>query len=215
MSDGFLLFIYLWLQWEKKCKLLKNEAINEGSRGLVIGPVNDIHNELNFDNIDNFDKNNIHYLNSSFSNGVVPLQNHTNEGYQVSHSELSEVTEVGPLLHDANLYTCSGTQFDTNPWGSKDLAGCTSVYFIHFLLFFFLFKIMVKVLLFTSGNNCNFLCCYAGYMDSQQFIIPNGRTESCTSNGVVSIPIRLILLRTCFGHKNRSPRTRLLFGFTC
>lgn len=213
MSDGFLLFIYLGLQWEKKCKLLKNEAINEGSRGLLIGPVNDIHNELNFDNIDNFDKNNIHYLNSSFSNGVVPLQNHTNEGYQVSHSELSEVTEVGPLLHDANLYTCSGTQFDTNPRGSKDLAGAYLSTLYIFCYFFFFLKLWC--LLFTNGNNCNFLCCYAGYMDSQQFIIPNGRTESCTSNGVVSIPIRLILLRTCFVHRNRSPHTRLLFGFTC
>lgn len=29
-------------KWEKKCKLLKNEAINEGSRGLVIGPVNEM-----------------------------------------------------------------------------------------------------------------------------------------------------------------------------
>lgn len=141
MSDGFLLFIYLWLQWEKKCKLLKNEAINEGSRGRVIGPVNDIHNELNFDNIDNFDKNNIHYLNSSFSNGVLPLQNHTNEGYQVFLSELSEVTEVGPLLHDANLYTCSGTQFDTNPSGSKDLAGAYLSTLYIFCYFFFFLKL--------------------------------------------------------------------------
>lgn len=100
------------LQWEKKCKLLKNEAASKGSQRLFAGPVNDIHNELNSDNFYNCDKNNIHYLNSSFTNGVVPLQNHTLEEYQVSG-----ITEFGGHLHGANYYTStsSGTQYGTNP----------------------------------------------------------------------------------------------------
>ncbi|CAK9143481.1 unnamed protein product [Ilex paraguariensis] len=109
--------------WEKKCKSLKNETPSEGSHSALIGPLNDIHNELNSEYTDSFDKNNIHSLNSSCSNSVVPLQNYTTERYQVSHSELYRVSEAGPLLHDANSYLYAGTQSDTNPWGSKDLTG--------------------------------------------------------------------------------------------
>lgn len=96
------------LQWEKKCKLLKNEAASKGSQRLLTGPVNDIHNELNSDIFYNCEKSNIHYLNSSFTNGVVPLQNHTLEEYQVSGT-----TEFGGHLRGANSYTStsSGTQF--------------------------------------------------------------------------------------------------------
>ncbi|XP_074328621.1 TITAN-like protein isoform X2 [Apium graveolens] len=97
-------------KWEKKCKLLKNEAASKGPQRLVTGPVNDndIHNELNSDNFYSCDKNNIHYLNSSFSNGVVPLQNQTLEEYQVSG-----ITEFGGHLHGANSHISksSGSQF--------------------------------------------------------------------------------------------------------
>ncbi|GMP34144.1 hypothetical protein CsSME_00007143 [Camellia sinensis var. sinensis] len=110
-------------KWERKCKSLKSEAANEGPYRPLIGPSNDIHNELNSECIDSFDKNTNHFLKSSFSNGVMPLQNYTNERYQVSHSELSEVTEFGPRLHDANSYLPVGTQFNTNPRGLKDLTG--------------------------------------------------------------------------------------------
>ncbi|CAK9172408.1 unnamed protein product [Ilex paraguariensis] len=69
--------------WEKKCKPLKNETPSEGSHSALIGPLNDIHNELNSEYTDSFDKNNIHSLNSSCSNSVVPLQNYTTERYQI------------------------------------------------------------------------------------------------------------------------------------
>ncbi|XP_028075578.1 uncharacterized protein LOC114277816 isoform X5 [Camellia sinensis] len=82
----------------------------------LIGSSNDIHNQLYSERIYSFDNQ------SSFSNGVMPLQNYTNESYQVSHSELSEVSEVGPCLHYSNSHSLAGTQFDTNSWGLKDLA---------------------------------------------------------------------------------------------
>ncbi|XP_059640235.1 TITAN-like protein isoform X2 [Cornus florida] len=110
-------------KWEKKCKSLKIGAATEGSHGPNIGPSNDIRNELSSEYIDTFDKNNILSLKSSFSNGVLPLQNYTNERYQVSHSELSEVGEVGPLLHDDIIHVHVDAQLGTNPWGLKDVTG--------------------------------------------------------------------------------------------
>ena len=97
-------------QWEKKCKLL-NEAANNGSQRLLTGPVNDIHNELNSEIFYNCDRNTIHNLNSSFTNGVVPLQNHTLEEYQVSG-----IAEFDGHVHGANscTSTSSGTQFGMN-----------------------------------------------------------------------------------------------------
>lgn len=87
----------------------------------LIGSLNDIHNQLYSECIYSFEKN-TNLLKSSFSNGVLSLQNYTNESYQVSHSELSEVSEVGPCLHCSNSHSLAGTQFDTNSWGLKDLA---------------------------------------------------------------------------------------------
>lgn len=66
---------------------MKSEGGSEKSQGPRVGPSNDIHNELTFDYVDNFDKSHIENYNSTFSNGVLPLQNHTNEKYQVSHSD--------------------------------------------------------------------------------------------------------------------------------
>ncbi|KAA8540677.1 hypothetical protein F0562_024404 [Nyssa sinensis] len=111
--DSFMISEADLAKWDKKCQSLKNEAPSEGSRGPSVGPLNDIHNELNCEYIDTFDKNTIPSLKSSFSDGVMPLQYYTNERYQVSHSELSEVTEVGPLLHDSNSNLPAGTQMDT------------------------------------------------------------------------------------------------------
>ncbi|TXG54372.1 hypothetical protein EZV62_019628 [Acer yangbiense] len=50
-------------KWEKNCKTLKSEAtsVGEGSQELPLGPPNDIHNELNFENMNNFEKNNIRF----------------------------------------------------------------------------------------------------------------------------------------------------------
>ncbi|KAM7471524.1 hypothetical protein LguiA_009707 [Lonicera macranthoides] len=110
-------------KWEKRCKSLKTEAAGEGSCGVTIGPSNDIHNELKSEYVDTFDKNNIQFLNSSFSNGVEPLQNYTNEKYPVSHSKQSRVTEAGPRLQDANSYLLAGTPFDTSSWGSSNVTG--------------------------------------------------------------------------------------------
>lgn len=136
-ADGCLLnpfsvlLICIWLQWEKRCKSLKTEAAGEGSRGVTIGPSNDIHNELKSEYVDTFDKNNIQSLNSSFSNGVEPLQNYTNERYQVSHSEQSRVKEADPRLQAANSYLLAGTHFDTSSWGSSNLTGA----YCHYLSF--------------------------------------------------------------------------------
>ena len=116
------------LQWEKKCASLKRGTVSEGSHRPLIGPSNDIHNELNSECIHNFEKTSNIFLRSSFSNGVIPLQNYTGGRYQVSHSELSEVTKFGPLPHDANSYSAAGTQFDTNRGGLKDLTGNTFQY---------------------------------------------------------------------------------------
>ncbi|XP_050223885.1 TITAN-like protein isoform X2 [Mercurialis annua] len=85
-------------KWEKKCKLLDNEAASsgDGSRVLEIGPSNDIQNELNCRNINEFENNNFEPHKSNFINGVMPLQYYTNE-YQISHSA---VANVGPFVHD-------------------------------------------------------------------------------------------------------------------
>ncbi|KAL4559797.1 hypothetical protein LXL04_031943 [Taraxacum kok-saghyz] len=71
-------------KYEKKCISMKNKGASEQSRVPLTGPSNDIHNELKFDYVDNFDRSH----NSKFPNGVLPLQNHTNENYQVFHSDL-------------------------------------------------------------------------------------------------------------------------------
>ncbi|KAI3737427.1 hypothetical protein L2E82_27429 [Cichorium intybus] len=81
-------------KYEKKCISMKKEGASEQSRGPLIGPSNDIHNELKFDYVDNFDRSH----NSSFPNGVLPLQNHTNEKYQVSHSDISGSYDNKSLL---------------------------------------------------------------------------------------------------------------------
>ena len=105
------------MQWEKKCVSLKSEAVSssQGAIGPVVGPLNDIHNEHNYGNIDSFENSSIQSVKSSLSNGVMPLQYYTNE-YQVSHSGLYEVTNVGSYLP---AETCS----DTNLWNLNDSRG--------------------------------------------------------------------------------------------
>ncbi|KAK3043252.1 hypothetical protein RJ639_002495 [Escallonia herrerae] len=115
--DSFRLSEVDLARWEKKCKLLKTDGASDRSRGVVIGPVNDI--QLNSENIDTF----IQSLNSSFSNGVVePLQIYTNERYQVSH-EIFRVQELGPLRQDADSYLHVGTQLDNNACSSNYFTG--------------------------------------------------------------------------------------------
>ncbi|KAF3436891.1 hypothetical protein FNV43_RR19644 [Rhamnella rubrinervis] len=106
-------------KWQKKCKSLKSEAVSSttASRGPLVGPSNDIHNELNYGNVNSFANNNIDYVNLRNSNGVMPLQYHTNE-YQVSHSELSEVANVGLFPEDVSSSLPIETNYGTN---SKNL----------------------------------------------------------------------------------------------
>ncbi|XP_058194458.1 TITAN-like protein isoform X1 [Rhododendron vialii] len=121
--DSFRLSETDLAKWDKKCTSLLSEAASEGSRAPLIGPSNDIHNELNSECIDSFQENTNHFLGSKFSNSVMPLQSYTNERCQVSHSEISDVKKVGPLPHDANAYLPAGTQYDTHSWAPKYLTG--------------------------------------------------------------------------------------------
>ncbi|XP_062169878.1 TITAN-like protein isoform X2 [Alnus glutinosa] len=93
-------------KWEKKCKSLESNAVSssEGPIGPLFGPSNDIHNELNYGNIDSFENSSIQSVKSSLSNGVMPLHYYTNE-YQVSHSDLSEVANFGTFAHDVSSGT--------------------------------------------------------------------------------------------------------------
>ncbi|XP_042755961.1 TITAN-like protein isoform X2 [Lactuca sativa] len=95
--DGFRISEADIAKYEKKCISMKKECANEQSHGPMIGPSNDIHNELKFDYVDNFDRHN-----SSFLNGVSPLQYHTNEKYQVSHSDMSGGYDDKLLLLGSN-----------------------------------------------------------------------------------------------------------------
>ncbi|XP_022850295.1 TITAN-like protein [Olea europaea var. sylvestris] len=86
--------------WEKKCNGLKTESANAESHGTLIGPMNDIHNELNFDSVNSFDKTDIQFFYFNTSKSVVPLQSYTNERSQISYSDLSRVSEAGPPLQN-------------------------------------------------------------------------------------------------------------------
>lgn len=92
-----------YIQWEKKCNLLKKGALDGGSHATSIGPSNDIQNKTNSDYLNCFEKDNIYSLNVDVSNSVVPLQNCTNERSQISENKMRIVTN-GPDLHS----TCKG-----------------------------------------------------------------------------------------------------------
>ncbi|KAK3183126.1 hypothetical protein Dsin_030412 [Dipteronia sinensis] len=107
-------------KWEKNCKSLKSEAtsVGEGSQELPLGPPNDIHNELNFENMNNFEKNTIHHLNSNISNGVMPLQYHTNE-CQISGSGFLGVANSGTNLHVVTSSLPADTCSTMSLWNSN------------------------------------------------------------------------------------------------
>lgn len=120
----------LLMQWEKQCKQLKRDdaSSSEGSHRPLFGPPNDIHNELNFE-VNNFDKNVVHSLESNLSNGVMPLQYHTNEKYQLSHSVLPGVPRICSPLHDAASFLPVETHLCKDLWNLKDLTGsCNLLY---------------------------------------------------------------------------------------
>ncbi|KAL3512443.1 hypothetical protein ACH5RR_025160 [Cinchona calisaya] len=104
-------------KWEKKCKLLKTEAAGEGSHGSLIGPSNYIHhNETKSNYVNNFKINDIDSssVDFKFPNGVVPLQDHTNERSQGLHSNKSR---VGPH------HMLAGTNVDLGARSPNSLPG--------------------------------------------------------------------------------------------
>ncbi|CAI9780434.1 unnamed protein product [Fraxinus pennsylvanica] len=98
-ADSFRISKADFANWEKKCQCLKTESANAESCGTSIGPLNDIHNELNCASVNSFDKTHVQSFDFNTSNSVVPLQSYTNERSQVSYSDLSQVSEAGPPLH--------------------------------------------------------------------------------------------------------------------
>lgn len=101
------------------------------SRGPLVGASNDIHNELNYGNVNSFENSNIDYVNLRNSNDVMPLQYHTNE-YQVSHSGLSEVANDGLYPKDVSSSLLMETNSGTN---SKNLNGFIGMYSLLILNF--------------------------------------------------------------------------------
>ncbi|KAG8388501.1 hypothetical protein BUALT_Bualt02G0132200 [Buddleja alternifolia] len=108
-----------YAKWEKKCKLLKAEA----ARVEPVGPSNNIHNEMNADNVNSFHKNSVNSLNFNIPNGVVPLHSYTDERTQVSGSVLSSISKAGPSFHnmtwgvqvgDAQTTGCMDNQNSSN-----------------------------------------------------------------------------------------------------
>ena len=87
-----------------------------------MGPPNDIHNELNFENMNKFEKNTIHHLNSNISNGVMPLQYHTNE-CQISGSGFPGVANSGTNLHVVTSSFPADTCSTTSSWNSNYAMG--------------------------------------------------------------------------------------------
>ncbi|KAL3618102.1 hypothetical protein CASFOL_038423 [Castilleja foliolosa] len=93
--DSFRISEVDYAKWEKKCKTLKTEASKAEPIGPVVGPLKNIHNEMNADSVNSFQKNDIDSHNSCISNGVVPLHSYTNERTQVSCS-VSSISGAGP-----------------------------------------------------------------------------------------------------------------------
>ena len=124
---------------------MKNEGASEQSRGALIGPSNDIHNELKFDYVDNFDRNHVGSCNSSFSNGVLPLQNHTNEKYQVSQSDL-----YGGAASSISSYDIKSLPLASDPKRSSKLRGeylSRRDNLLPFSLWFYFYNIYGEILL--------------------------------------------------------------------
>ncbi|XWS47804.1 hypothetical protein CRYUN_Cryun13aG0016800 [Craigia yunnanensis] len=115
-------------KWEKKCKSLKIEAMaapGEGSCGVVYGISNDIHNNVNFEKINNLEQKTINTLRSSYSNVVMPLQYNTNE-YQISNSRCPEVANFGSNFHEVNFSLPVSARSNTSLWNSNDLKANSS-----------------------------------------------------------------------------------------
>ncbi|KAF5185498.1 Titan-like protein [Thalictrum thalictroides] len=77
------------VQWENKCKALKNATTSSSGRsdGPNLGDLKDIHDTFYSDNLDNFKRNAIPSFELSISNGFIPLQKFTNEKIQGMDAE--------------------------------------------------------------------------------------------------------------------------------
>ncbi|KAK1436738.1 hypothetical protein QVD17_02520 [Tagetes erecta] len=109
-------------KYDKKCISLKSGSGSEQTHGPLIGPSNDIHNERKFDYVDSFDKSRIISHNSNFKNSVLPLQDYTNENYQVSHSDISGHVATSSSLYDnQSLLLASDANISNNLRGGNGL----------------------------------------------------------------------------------------------
>lgn len=120
------------LQWEKKCK------VQSVSASSSLGPANDIHNQVQYENFDNFGNNNIHSVESSSSISVLPLHSYTNE-YQVSNSSYSGSSDVSNSVsfpHDTTVSLHDGSCSDAHLWSSKNLTRKLSLYLSPFVFDF-------------------------------------------------------------------------------
>ncbi|KAK9069874.1 hypothetical protein SSX86_010270 [Deinandra increscens subsp. villosa] len=123
-------------KYEQKRISLKSESGTEQSHGPLIGPSNDIHNEQKFDYVDNFDRSRIISHNSSFQNSVLPLQDYTNEKYQVSHSDLSGHVATNTSSYDSqSLLSASDANHSNNLRGNVGGSGLTNGYHYNGLVY--------------------------------------------------------------------------------
>ncbi|GKV05483.1 hypothetical protein SLEP1_g17488 [Rubroshorea leprosula] len=111
-------------KWEKNCKSLKTEAVDasKGSSEVPYGSSNDIHRRLNNENITNIDQNTVNHLQSNHLNPVNPLQYHTYE-YQISHSGVNGVANIGTNHHGVTVCSALDTYSDLSLSDSNELRG--------------------------------------------------------------------------------------------
>lgn len=124
---------------------MKSGAVSskEASHGPVLGPSNDIHNEVNYVNISSYANSNIHSFDSRISNGVMPLQNHTNE-YQVSHSGTPGVANTGLYSEDFTSSLPLEMYSGTSSVNSNGVTGNCSLFMLSsFLPFLLIFCVLV------------------------------------------------------------------------
>ncbi|XP_011626937.1 TITAN-like protein isoform X1 [Amborella trichopoda] len=85
-------------RWEKRCcSIMSAKSSSNGSSHAS----NNIHAELRFVNMDNFEKNSIQSFSITVPNGVRPLQYFTNESFQDSYP--ADATKFAPSSSDACL----------------------------------------------------------------------------------------------------------------
>ncbi|KAK9668912.1 hypothetical protein RND81_13G095400 [Saponaria officinalis] len=116
--DSFRVTEAEFAKWEKKCEVLKCKATSPSGihHGTLHGELNDI--RPNYDVLNNFEKNNIPFLEPNLLNNVLPLQYNTNENYQVCRLDISEAGKAGPSYEDPGLQMAQGSEHGLNTWSS-------------------------------------------------------------------------------------------------